>query len=61
MGRKRKEPPVAYLRVFNEGEKLTEEQKQWLLSNRKTDSTQGNYRQCGKSLRKNDYTTLAEE
>ena len=35
MGRKRKEPPVAYLRVFNEGEKLTEDQKKWLLSNRK--------------------------
>lgn len=61
MGRKRNEPPIRYLRVFNEGEKLTEEQKQWLLSNRKTDSTQGNYRQCGKSFRNNNSTTLAEE
>lgn len=40
MGRKRNEPPIRYLRVFNEGEKLTEEQKRWLLSNRKTDSKQ---------------------
>jgi len=31
MGRKRNEPPIRYLRVFNEGEKLTEEQKEWLL------------------------------
>lgn len=32
MGRKRKYPQVVFLRVFNEGEKLTEEQKEWLLS-----------------------------
>ena len=31
MGRKRKFPAVAFLRTFNEGEKLTEEQKEWLL------------------------------
>lgn len=42
MGRKRKEPPIAYLRVFNEGEKLTEDQKKWLLSNRKRGKTNGN-------------------
>lgn len=35
MGRKRNNPPVSYLRVFNEGEKLTREQIDWLLSNRK--------------------------
>ena len=34
MGRKRKDEPVTYLRVFNEG-KLTKEQINWLLSNRK--------------------------
>ena len=34
MGRKRNEPPIRYLRVFNEG-KLTREQIDWLLSNRK--------------------------
>lgn len=31
MGRKRKCPQIVLLRVFNEGEKLTEEQKAWLL------------------------------
>jgi len=31
MGRKRKFSGVVYLRMFNEGEKLTEEQKEWLL------------------------------
>lgn len=61
MGRKRKYPQVAYLRVFDEGKKLSKEEIDWLLGKRKTDSTQGNYRQCGKSLRKNDCTTLAEE
>ena len=61
MGRKRNEPPIRYLRVFNEGEQLSREQIDWLLRNRKTDSTQGNYRQCGKSLRKTDYTTLADK
>ena len=30
MGRKRKSPQVVFLRVFNEGEKLTEEQIDWL-------------------------------
>ena len=30
MGRKRKCPQVVFLRVFNEGEKLTEEQINWL-------------------------------
>lgn len=60
MGRKRKEPPVSYLRVFDEGKKLSKEEIEWLLSNRKTDSQQSNYRPCGKSLRKTDYTTLAE-
>ena len=34
MGRKRKFNGVVYLRVFNEG-KLTKEQIDWLLSNRK--------------------------
>jgi hypothetical protein len=34
MGRKRKYPQVVFLRVFNEGEKLTEEQKEWLLNNK---------------------------
>lgn len=31
MGRKRKSPQIVLLRVINEGEKLTEEQKAWLL------------------------------
>ena len=31
MGRRRKYPQIVLLRVFNEGEKLTEEQKAWLL------------------------------
>ena len=35
MGRKRKSPQIVLLRVINEGEKLTEEQKAWLLNNRK--------------------------
>lgn len=35
MGRKRKEPKTVVLRVFDEGKKLTEEEKQWLLGNRK--------------------------
>lgn len=35
MGRKRKEPKTVFLRVFTEGQKLTEEEKKWLLSNRK--------------------------
>lgn len=35
MGRKRKEPKIVFLRVFDEGKKLTEEEKQWLLGNRK--------------------------
>ena len=34
MGRKRKNPQVVFLRVFTEDEKLTEEQKVWLLSKR---------------------------
>lgn len=34
MGRKRKFNGVVYLRMFNEGEKLTEEQISW-LTNRK--------------------------
>lgn len=45
MGRKRNNPPVSYLRVFNEGEKLTKEQIDWLLSNRKKErKTNGNKR-----------------
>ena len=34
MGRKRKNPQIVLLRVFNEGEKLTAEQKAWLLGKR---------------------------
>lgn len=61
MGRKRKYPQVVFLRAFNEGEQLSREQIDWLLRNRKTDSTQGNYRQCGRTLPKTDYTTLADK
>lgn len=34
MGRKREYPPIVFLPVFTEGEKLTKEQKEW-LTNRK--------------------------
>ena len=35
MGRKRNFRSITFLPVINEGEKLTEETKQWLMSNRK--------------------------
>lgn len=56
MGRKRSFPAVAFLRTFNEGEKLTEEQKEWLLNTHtkpyirtKEDSTQ-KCPYCGKQF-----------
>ena len=56
MGRKRSFPAVAFLRTFNEGEKLTEEQKEWLLKTHakpyirtKDDSTQ-KCPYCGKQF-----------
>ena len=48
MGRRRKYPQVVLLRVFNEGEKLTEEQKAWLLS--KGDSNDKSIRREKKGL-----------
>lgn len=42
MGRKRDYPPIVFLPVFTEGEKLTKEQKEWLLKKGKRN---GNKRQ----------------
>ena len=39
MGRKRRSPQIVLLRVINEGEKLTEEQKAWLLKKPKKGGT----------------------
>ena len=50
MGRKRKFNGVVYLRMFNEGEKLTEEQKAWLLKKPKkgesNDGKRSNISKC---------------
>lgn len=46
MGRKRKFNGVVYLRMFNEGEKLTEEQIKWLLKGRKNDGKRSNISKC---------------
>ena len=61
MGRKRKQPAVVFLRVFNSDTKLTEEEKAWLLGKNKTDSTQGNYQLNGKSYSQSDFTIRAEK
>ena len=37
MGRKRKQPAVVFLRVFNSDTKLTEEEKAWLLGKKNKD------------------------
>ena len=39
MGRKRKSPQIVLLRVFDSDTKLTEEQKTWLLNNRKVNNS----------------------
>lgn len=46
MGRRRKYPQIVLLRVFNEGEKLTEEQIKWLLKGRKNDGKRSNISKC---------------
>lgn len=61
MGRRNRFPKVVFLPIINEGEKLTEEQKAWLLGKNKTDSTQGNYRLNGKSYSQSDFTIKAEK